>query len=569
MVALTVIALGVVVLALVFVGALSAPEGGPRQPTLCLLATTAFLSAGLVSLWRRPQEPMGAMLVLAAALMAMQFGVGDRYDSIDLTVGLCALGTAGAAVVTLVAAAPDGRLQGRVAIVLAAAAVVFIVVSRPLDVLTVEPREDSFYDDWPAENLLRIGDAPPALEWLPRATGWVVLVLLVAAVGLQLSRAARVTAPARHRPLLAAAGGAILAGEAAISQVIHVDGVRRGFVDVMWPLTLPEALLMAAAPWVLVAAQLSTRLTRARIGRLLADLDATPGPGGLRDALSRALGDPTLRVGLWTGSRYVDEDGRALAAAGPADTTTPVDDHDGPLAVLVHDAVLREDQPLVGAVTGAARLALERERLYAEVQAQLAEVRASRARIVAATDRERRQIERDLHDGAQQRLVSVALGFQVLKLQLDGRADGGTAAVLDEAAREADLAIDELRELSRGIFPPVLEEQGLAAALQALGERSAIPVTVRAQIDRRLPAVVERASYFLCSEGLSHAIRSHAGEAALTADASEKELRLELRLAVAPTPADAETMRDRVEALGGRLEVTGAVLRASVPFDGR
>src|SRR5438034_4059919 len=147
-------------------------------------------------------------------------------------------------------------------------------------------------------------------------------------------------------------------------------------------------------------------------------------------------------------------------------------------------------------------MSIENERLQAEVRAQLAEVRASRQRIVEAGDRERRRVERNLHDGAQQRLATLALSLAMLR-DRDG-ADPATAASLAQASAELKQAIDELRELARGIHPAILAEEGLPAAVEALADRSSLPVRVTADFDARLPGPVEAIAYFVVAESLAN-----------------------------------------------------------------
>ena len=223
----------------------------------------------------------------------------------------------------------------------------------------------------------------------------------------------------------------------------------------------------------------------------------------------------------------------------------------------MHDPALLDEPALVEAVRATAGLVLENERLAAEVRAQLAEVRASRTRIVAAADAERRRIERNLHDGAQQRLVTLSL---VLGIAAAGR-DAAGPDVLARAQDEVDEAIAELRELARGIHPTLLREEGLLTAVQALARRTPLPVTVEGSAGDRLPDAVELAAYFLVSEALTNVVK-HAA-------ASEAAVRLErtggtLRVAVvddgvggacASVDSGLAGLRDRLEVLDARLVV--------------
>src|SRR5262249_53086303 len=164
---------------------------------------------------------------------------------------------------------------------------------------------------------------------------------------------------------------------------------------------------------------------------------------------------------------------------------------------LVHDPTLRDEPRLVEAAAAAARLALENARLQAEVRAQLAKVSASRARIVAAADEQRRRIERDLHDGAQQRLVALALDLRSGQRRLGADIDPEVERILAAAVDELQLAVAELRELARGIYPRILTEDGLAAALESLADRTPVPITITAT-EERLSPELEAAAYFLC-----------------------------------------------------------------------
>src|SRR5262249_2577538 len=164
-------------------------------------------------------------------------------------------------------------------------------------------------------------------------------------------------------------------------------------------------------------------------------------------------------------------------------------------AALIHDPTLLEEPQLINAVAAAARLALENARLQAETRAQLKEVRESRARIVAAADDERRRIERDIHDGAQQRLVALGLQLRSAQRHLDHDADPDVSLLLGQAVAELQVAVDELRELARGVHPAVLTEEGLAAAVESLATRTPMTVSLNV-LEDRMPEQVEATAYF-------------------------------------------------------------------------
>jgi signal transduction histidine kinase len=248
---------------------------------------------------------------------------------------------------------------------------------------------------------------------------------------------------------------------------------------------------------------------------------------------------------------------------------------DAPVAALVHDPVLLERRALLNAAAAAARLALENERLQAELRAQLTELRASRARIVTAGDEERRRLERDLHDGAQQRLLSLGLALHLAREHLGPEANGA-AEILTEADDELRAALEELRELAHGIHPAVLTEQGLAPALRNLAERSPVPVTLVELPDERLPAPAEAAAYFLVSEALANVAKyARASRARVSVSRVDGCVLVEvdddgIGGADPSRGSGLRGLSDRVQALDGKLEVTssagsGTHLHAEIP----
>jgi signal transduction histidine kinase len=254
---------------------------------------------------------------------------------------------------------------------------------------------------------------------------------------------------------------------------------------------------------------------------------------------------------------------------------THLDADDGPLAALIHDPALSEQRALVDGVAAVARLSIENERLHAEVKAQLEEVRASRERIVRAADEERRRVERNLHDGAQQRLVSLSLALGMAQAQMAGSSPA-VAATLAEAEAELREAIGELSELARGIHPAILTEAGLAAALESLVEHAPVPVRLHTELSDRLSPLVEATAYFVVAEALTNVAKyAAANSVELRATVAEGWL----RLIVADDGvggADPERgsglrgLLDRVAALGGRLSIDSALgggtrLTAEIP----
>lgn len=267
---------------------------------------------------------------------------------------------------------------------------------------------------------------------------------------------------------------------------------------------------------------LRVQLGRSALGRLLTRLREPLSAARLRAALSQALDDPLLRVGYWRPDteRFVDGDGMPLKMpeAGSGRVVRFVERSGRRVAVLEHDPALLENAPLLDAVTAAAGLALDNQRLAAEA---LAELRASRARIVAASDAERRRLEQNLHDGAQQQLVAAAVSLQGARLRLDGVADAKTSELLEKSAADLRTAIDELRRLACGLHPAIITDAGLVPALRSLAQGKPWPVQLAVHGVPRLRSTVEVTAYYVVAEALTNAMKH--------ADARQVRIRVEYR----------------------------------------
>jgi signal transduction histidine kinase len=309
-----------------------------------------------------------------------------------------------------------------------------------------------------------------------------------------------------------------------------------------------------------------TRLSRGSIAELAVDLGRGVPLGGLREVLARALRDPTLALAFPApdGAGFVDPDGRPTelpgAEAGSGRGVARLERDGETLAILVYDPQIEAEDPgRVAAVGSVARLALENERLAAQVRAQLEEVRASRARIVEAADAERRRIERDLHDGAQQRLVALAMRLDQARLGSEG-----AASLIDSTTAELLTAIREVRDLARGLHPTILTDAGLAAAVEALAERTPFPVAMDVT-PARFATEIEVAAYFVIAEGLTNVARyAEATEARVRVAAEDGRLRVTVadngRGGADPMAGSGlRGLADRVAAIGGRLDVTSAI----------
>jgi signal transduction histidine kinase len=523
----------------------------------------ALIGVGVAAWLRGPDSRFG--LLLAAAGFAWFLpewnnpGVGSAAA---FTLGLCLYAACPPFAAHAVLAYPGGRLASALERALVVSAYVGgLLVLGLAPALLLDPQVHGC-NDCP-QNLLLVTDRADLAEDITRAGVYAGVVWSLALALLIAARLATATSGARRaRGLVLVAGGAYV-GLVAATFSVSVD---RGSVDTG---TFERRLWLGEAAALLVVAIGVTwgwlRLRRARqdVARLVVDLAASPPPGGLRDVLAEIVGDPTVAVAYAigpNGRRLVDVHGRQVELPSDREETTLL--RDGrPVAVLSHSPGLLDDVQLVEEVSVAGRLALENERLQAEIRAQVEELRASRVRVVEAVDRERKQLERDLHDGAQQRLVGLSLSLRLLRSRTPG--DGA----LREAELELHEGIRELRELAHGIFPAVLADDGFAAAVEALAEEARVPIRIRALPGERFPALVETVAYAVVAEAADAATAPLAVRAVRSGGTLVVELEADGIGGI-----DLVGLEDRVGALGGslRLEQTdgdGVALRAELPCE--
>ena len=370
----------------------------------------------------------------------------------------------------------------------------------------------------------------------------------------------------------------ILAGAAALL-ISNVQLVLARLADVETYLWVQTAMIIVitAVPYAVLIDMLRARLARSAVGDLVLALHASPAPEDLRAAIARALGDPSLDLAYWLPDQeaYVDLEGRPVELPDDLARRTGVVDGSGtPVAALLHDPSLQEHPALLDAVGAAAGLALERARLHAELHARVDELRTTRGRIIEAAQSERRRLERDLHDGAQQRLVTLGLDLGMLERRLGD--DPEARHALEQARGELALSLDELRELARGIHPAVVTGRGLRAALEGLAVRAPLPVRLSVTVADRPPEPVEVAVYFMVSECLTNVAKyAHASAASVDVVRTYGELVVEVADdgvggAEGNGGSGLRGLADRVEALGGRFAVIspagdGTRVRAEIP----
>lgn len=380
--------------------------------------------------------------------------------------------------------------------------------------------------------------------------------------------------------LAAALTPIFLTAELLVLGVQAIGGL--GQPDFLGPLPLSPPIgvllcVLAAACAVLSVALLGAmRSLLRRLTRVLIS-PGTPQEGPIREMLAESLGDRTLSIAYWLPDReaFVDEGGRpvTLPAPGSGRAWTAVERDGQRVAAIIHDAELDTSPELVNAVAAAAALALDNERLKADLRARVEDLRVSRARIVDAADAARRRLERDLHDGAQQQLVSLALDLRLLRARLH---DAEAARTVDELSEKLSVALAELRELARGIHPAVLTERGLGPAVQGLADRTPVPVLCEVGLEERPSPPIEAAAYFVVAEALTNVAKyAQAGEARVDIRRERDDIVVDVvdDGVGGATLADGTGLRglqDRLAALDGRLFLRspaagGTHLRARIP----
>ena len=564
------LALAAVVAGLVNV-ALLLWAGDDRGESLAYLLITivgvgwSFVGAGLVAWSRRPENRTGALMVavgLAQLLNGLLFnGVILAREPVAFVLWFLLATLPEGVLGHLIAVFPDGRATTRLQRVFIIANYAATVPLALVQLLLVEPGRlgctDCPNDILGLGGRDRYGDVVLAVSDLSLAVLTALLLWIV------VTRWRHAAEPRRRSLAPVALVGIVLL-------IVYMTGQTLKAVLPDPPLVLEVgfnlAILMALVLWPLafLAGLARTRLDRSAVGDLAVQLDEALPPGRLEQVLARALHDPTLQLAYWLADRdaFVDGAGHPVELpAADSDRAVTILRHDGaPVAAMLHDAALDDDPALVRAVAATARMTIENERLQAEVRAQLEEVRAFRARIVEFGDAERRRVERNLHDGAQQRLVSISLALGIARSQVGATSEQEMAVALDDAAAELRLALGELRELARGIHPVILSEAGLGPALVSLAERSPIPVTVTAVPPKRLPSRVEETAYYVASEALANAAKhAHATAVSISARRLEGQLLVEVGDdgigGADPDGSGLRGLADRVAALDGHLRV--------------
>ena len=541
-----------------------------------LIAFGIYIVVGAI-LWRqRPEDRTGPLLV-AVGYLGYLAGMNSFAHPMTIALGTWIQGLHFAVLGQVLLGYPGGRLR-TVPSRWLVGAIYFLILGHGITVAFAEqapsvwgcpvrcPREFVFFDSqaWFDVNILIRGYVGIALSLT-------VTIVLIRRFVIGTAPYRRVMGPVLFAGALPVAILNILAGRFIWDVPPRVISV----LEWSW------YVMLAIIPLAFLYGLLRTRVVRGGVGKLVVRFRGPPIPGRVRDALADTLRDRSLQVAFYVPDLdgYVDEAGLpvTLPVSVPGRAVTVLRSDDEPVAALIHDPALLEEPELVEAAGEASRLALENEQLHAELKAQLEEVRASRARIVHAADEERRRVERDIHDGAQQRLVTLSLALRQAQDKLEA-GDPEAAAAIARAAGELKLAMSELRELARGIHPAILTEDGLEAAVHSLAERMPIPVAANVDGIGRLSAPVEATAYFVVSEALTNAVKhSGASQIRISVDRVGSELTVVVE---DDGVGGAEVSRgsgliglsDRVAALGGTFTVTspqpgGTTIAVQIPCE--
>jgi signal transduction histidine kinase len=518
----------------------------PSEAVAQILVGWTFLVAGATAWWLRRSSTVGVLLVAAGAALLVRRLQYSHVPGI-FTVGFAFGELSSALIAHAVLAYPSGRLAHRAERVVVAAAYAAALVLPSLTLLFYDPRASRCFfectDAVRPRSMIALHESGDVALGVHRSfvvvAFGVIGLSFIALVGRKLARAGAATRWLQGPLLVAAvAAGVRVVAEGVIAFTSPSDALRQ--VLFWWQIAVQVAL-----PLALLVGLLRERLAHAAVADVLPHIEA-----GIEDALRRALRDPRLRIAFWrsdTGG-YVDADGAPVDVVPAARGVTVVERDARPLAALLHDEMLSDQPELVRAAASAASLALENARLAAELRAQLAEVRQSRARLVTAAAVERRRIERDLHDGVQQRLLALAVS-----LQRSGEVD---------AVAEVRSVLAELRDLTHGIHPSALTTDGLAGAVADAARRAPFTVDVHVDVSDRPAAEIEATAYFVVCEGLAnaakHARATHArvrvvrDGSVISVDVADDGVG-----GADLTGSGLRGLADRVEALGGRLTVAG------------
>ena len=540
---------------------------------VALVVGWGFIGTGLFAWDRRPDNSVGSLMVATGFAWLISL-ISASNVSVLFTAGVFVSSLYFVTAVHMLLAAPYGRGLSRGDRRIVTVAYLLVTVGLLPLFLFVDPARDGC--DGCPENAILIEHNQTIVDLWSGLVNLVGIGLIVAVLISLIRRWRRATRPERrlYAPVYAAGVALMIA---AIAQLgLQTAGFGGGAAEIAYIISIVP---LALVPYLFLASFVRARVAQGgAVGELMSRLSAAPRSGQVRDALADALEDPSLELVFWLPEqeRYVDASGHEyeLPEDDPARAVTKVEREGECVAAIVH-ATLPQMRGHVEAVGAAAALALDNERLDAELRAKIDELRASRERMLRIGIEERRRLERDLHDGAQQRLVSMALSIRLARAKLN---EDPLAAdqLLATAGDELQSALEELRELARGIHPAVLTDRGLGTALETLANRAPVPVELGTLPEERLPQAVELAAYFVVAEALTN-VAKYAGASHATVQVERDNGRVVVEVADdgvgGADPGRGTGLRglaDRLAVIEGRLEVEseqghGTTVRARIP----
>jgi len=535
------------------------------QASLYCLIEVPYILGGVIAWWRRPDSRFGPLMIaagytafLANLLWANSVApqtLGQLFDLVPLVLYL-----------HVFLSYPSGRLETRLERSLVATGYVLAAGLAVVSMALGGP---------PPDNLISFASAPGFVETLGHIQLWALSAVSLTGLALLIVRRRRDGRPARRAAALLVDCFGL--GLVMMALLLIAGDQQWSSFETIRRITF---ITIGLAPIAFLIGLLSSRLARSDVGELFVQLRDQPAPDELREALARALRDPSLSLAFWLPEfgAWADADGRELRLPEPGgDCSATLIEREGqPVAALIHDPSLDDEQELLDAVSAAAGIALENARLQAELRARLDELHDSRARVVEASQDERRRLERNLHDGAQQRLIALSLDLKQLEDRLGD--DPAARAEIDQARGEIATSLEELRTIARGLHPAVVSGHGLHVALDNLVAKAPVPVTLSTDLDGRVDEAIEVAAYYVVSESLANVSKhAHASSASISVGRENGDLVVEVTDdGVGGADSERGTglrgLADRVEAHGGSLRVWtpkggGTRVRAEIPCE--
>jgi signal transduction histidine kinase len=554
------------------VGVAARPGERALAVCVCLVGVGLPVTLGLVRLRRRRDDRFAWLLVATASAWTLTT-LARSDDPTLYSIGRTAVWLIEPAVIFLLLSFPYGRLTARPdRRLFGSVAVVAGLLYLPTVFLAPFPHPSPYSSceaDCPANAFVVGHGAPTLVADVVRPLREVLTVVLFAAVGAVLVHRARWASPMMRRAVAPVAAIAIFRAAAVPAyDIARAAGGTDTVLDVAGWLYLLSLPLLTIA---FAAGLLGERLfVASALERLALSLKPHSRATELRSAMAEALQDPALRILYWVPGdpgRWVDETGWPVKPPRQEGerASTEVAVGGRRVAAIVHDVSLARDPALIEAATSYALAALENERLVEQLESSLDELSKSRTRLVTVADQERRRIERDLHDGAQQRLVALRARLQLVAEQVNGNSAAGAAAI-QRLDQEVETTIDEVRSFARGVYPSLLVQRGLAEALRAAGRSAPIPTIVDADRIGRYPPEIEATVYFACMEALQNVAKHARGaRGAVISVSRNPHLRFEVRddgAGFRPSDVGAGSgltnLRDRLAAVGGELDVKSA-----------